>query len=83
MHTCGLFTIGEKMELIWTIPGPLGPKSHALSRRYKSRLVPQDSTRVLHTYTRWHYFIHHVNLTQFVEMKLNNQNLINHIWSLG
>ena len=35
-------------------PGPLDSKSYTLPRRYKSRLVPQDSTSVSYTYTRWH-----------------------------
>ena len=34
-------------------PGPLDSKSYTLPRRYKSRLVPQGSTSVLYTYTRW------------------------------
>ena len=32
-------------------PGPLDSKSYTLSRRYKSRLVPQGSTSVSYTYT--------------------------------
>ena len=35
-------------------PGPLDSKSYTLPRRYKSRLVPQGSTSVSYTYTRWH-----------------------------
>ena len=36
--------------------GPLDSKSYALPHRCKSRLVPQGSTSVSYTYTRWHYY---------------------------
>ena len=64
MHTCGLFTVGAKCNR-WKNgnniflqsgiePGLLDSKSYTLPRRYKSRLVPQGSTSVSYTYTRWH-----------------------------
>ena len=64
MHTCGLFTLGAKCNR-WKNgnnifprpgiePGPSAWQANTLPRRYKSRLVPQGSTSVSYTYTRWH-----------------------------
>ena len=57
LSTCHLFVTVEKngnhiFPRPRIEPGPLDSKSYTLSRRYKSRLVPQGSTGVLYTYTQ-------------------------------